>query len=90
MRRLGSNDPCGLVSCTSYGDVDEVSEALAPAGVEPVVRVLQGVPQAGAHILSRGRRRASDETESGRLLVWKSAGQSQNVDDTPHPTSSYQ
>ena len=49
MRRLGSNDPCGLVSCTSYGDVDEVSEALAPAGVEPVVRV----PQAGAHILSQ-------------------------------------
>ena len=48
MRRLGSNDPCGLVSCTRYGDVDEVSEALAPAGVEPVVRV----PQAGAHILS--------------------------------------
>ena len=40
MRRLGSNDPCGLVSCTS--------EALAPAGVEPVVRV----PQAGAHVLS--------------------------------------
>ena len=37
MRRLGSNDPCGLVSCTRYGDVDEVSEALAPAGVEPVV-----------------------------------------------------
>ena len=35
MRRLGSNDP-------------EVSEALAPAGVDPVVRV----PQAGAHILS--------------------------------------
>ena len=50
MRRLGSNDPRGLVSCTRYGDVDEVSEALAPAGVEPVVRV----PQAGAHILSAG------------------------------------
>ena len=48
MRRLGSNDPCGLVSCTRCGDVDEVSEALAPAGVVPVVRV----PQAGAHILS--------------------------------------
>ena len=48
MRRLGSNDPRGLVSCTSYGDVDEVSEALAPAGVEPVVRV----QQAGAHMLS--------------------------------------
>ena len=30
MRRLGSNDPCGLVSCTRYGDVDEVSEALGP------------------------------------------------------------
>ena len=48
MRRLGSNDPCGLVSCTRYGDVDEVSEALALAGVEPVVRVLQ----AGARIVS--------------------------------------
>ena len=30
MLRLGSNDPCGLVSCTRYGDVDEVSEALGP------------------------------------------------------------
>ena len=48
MRRLGSNDPRGLVSCASYGDVDEVSEALALAGVEPVVRVLQ----AGARIVS--------------------------------------
>ena len=27
MRRLGSNDLCGLVSCTRYGDVDE---ALGP------------------------------------------------------------
>ena len=30
MVRLGSNDPCGLFSCTRYGDVDEVSEALGP------------------------------------------------------------
>ena len=28
MVRLGCNDPCGLFSCTRYGDVDEVSEAL--------------------------------------------------------------
>ena len=45
VRRLGSNDPGGLVSCTGYGDVDEVSEALGPccqaAAVEQVVLVAQ-------------------------------------------------
>ena len=44
-----ASSPHGFAHAASrYGDVDEVSEALAPAGVEPVVRV----PQAGAHILS--------------------------------------
>ena len=41
--------------------MDEVSEALAPAGVEPVVRV----PQAGAHILSKGSKGANEARGKG-------------------------
>ena len=73
MLRVGSNDPCGLVSCTRYGDVDEVLEALAPAGVEQVV----WVPQAGAHILSV--KRALEESAGPGLCHLNDLLEIQNI-----------
>ena len=55
--------------------MDEVSEALAPAGVEPVVRVLQ----AGAHILSlsSAQRTGGGKTCAARTQYAQREGQCQ-------------